>query len=149
MLSIIRGDESYDVPERLGVLPLRDVVVFPYMVIPLLVGRQGSLAAVDAAVAADRWIFLVAQRDGEVQEPRASSLYRVGVIGRVLQVSRLANGTTKVLLEGVARGKAARYTARGALLRATIEADPLAEVESGAADDAMTRRVATLFEEYV
>ncbi|HKV52138.1 MAG TPA: endopeptidase La [Gemmatimonadaceae bacterium] len=149
MLSIVRGEESHDVPDRLAVLPLRDVVVFPYMVIPLLVGRQGSLAAVDAAVEADRWIFLVAQRDGEVQEPHASNLYRVGVIGRVLQVSRLANGTTKVLLEGVARGRATRYSTSGALLRAAIAADPLSTEASGAADDAMTRRVATLFEEYV
>ncbi|HXE60358.1 MAG TPA: endopeptidase La [Gemmatimonadaceae bacterium] len=149
MPSIVRGDESHDVPDRLPVLPLRDVVVFPYMVIPLLVGRQGSLAAVDSAVAADRWIFLVAQRDGEVQEPHASNLYRVGVIGRVLQVSRLANGTTKVLLEGVARGRATRYSTSGPLLRATMAAEPLAAETSGTADDAMTRRVATLFEEYV
>jgi ATP-dependent Lon protease len=149
MVSIVRGDESYDVPERLPVLPLRDVVVFPFMVIPLLVGRQGSLAAVDTAVAADRWIFLVAQRDGEVQEPHASNLFRVGVIGRVLQVSRLSNGTTKVLLEGVARARAGRYSTAGVLLRASITAEPLTEEASGAADDAMTRRVATLFEEYV
>ena len=148
MTTIVRGDESFEVFERLPVLPLRDVVVFPYMVIPLLVGRQGSLAAVEKAVAGDRWIFLVAQRDGEVQEPHASTLYRTGVVGRVLQVSRLSNGTTKVLLEGVGRARATRYTPGGALLRAAITADPLL-ADPTTTDDAMTRRVATLFEEYV
>ena len=148
MPTIVRGDESFDVLERLAALPLRDVVVFPYMVIPLLVGRQGSLAAVEKAVAGDRWIFLVAQRDGEVQEPHAANLYRTGVVGRVLQVSRLANGTTKVLLEGVGRARATRYTPGGALLRATITAEPF-RADPTATDDAMTRRVATLFEEYV
>ncbi|HEX6809588.1 MAG TPA: endopeptidase La [Gemmatimonadaceae bacterium] len=148
MPTITRGEESFEVFERLPVLPLRDVVVFPYMVIPLLVGRQGSLAAVEKAVAGDRWIFLVAQRDGEVQEPHASTLYRTGVVGRVLQVSRLSNGTTKVLLEGVGRARATRYTPGGALLRATITAQPL-KADPTTTDDAMTRRVATLFEEYV
>src|SRR5690348_2077598 len=148
MTTIVRGDESFEVFERLPVLPLRDVVVFPYMVIPLLVGRQGSLAAVEKAVAGDRWIFLVAQRDGEVQEPHASTLYRTGVVGRVLQVSRLSNGTTKVLLEGVGRARATRYTPGGALLRAAITADPLL-ADPTTTDDALTRRVATLFEEYV
>ena len=149
MLTIVRGDETFDVHDRLPVMPLRDVVVFPYMVIPLLVGRPGSLAAIEQAIAGDRWIFLVAQRDGDVQEPHASTLYRTGVVGRVLQVSRLANGTTKVLLEGVARARAARYTPGGALLRAAVTADPLRAESTAASDDAMSRRAASLFEEYV
>ncbi len=150
MPTIFRGDESYDVPERLPVLPLRDVVLFPYMVIPLLVGRQASLAAVESALAADRWVFLVAQRNGEIQEPAASQLYRVGVIGRVLQISRLPNGTTKVLLEGVARARVTRYAPTDALLRATIVPAPFVEWRADDAEaDAMARRVTSLFEEYV
>jgi len=147
---ITRGDESFDAPERLPVLPLRDVVVFPYMVIPLLIGRPASLAAVESALAEDRWVFLVAQRDGDVQEPAAGDLFRTGVIGRVLQTARLANGTTKVLLEGVARGRVTRYASGDVLLRATVA--PLPIERGGAADadeNAMARRVSSLFEEYV
>ena len=82
-LTVTRDGETFEIPERLPVLPLRDVVVFPYVVIPLLVGRSASLAAVERAAAAGRWILLVAQRSAEVSEPAAADLFRVGVIGRV------------------------------------------------------------------
>jgi ATP-dependent Lon protease len=68
---ITRETERFEVPAKLPVLPLRDVVVYPYMVIPLLVGRPASLAAIEAAMAQDRWILLVAQRSGDVNEPTA------------------------------------------------------------------------------
>ncbi|HET7550004.1 MAG TPA: endopeptidase La [Gemmatimonadaceae bacterium] len=167
IISLTRGEESYGVPDRLPVLPLREVVVFPYMVVPLLVGRPGSLGAIEAALADDRWVFLVAQRDGDVQEPAAADLYRVGVVGRVLQISRMANGTTKVLLEGVARARVTRYSPNDMFLRATIaplpfavgmpesvgEVAPAVASNGGAAteagEDALARRVSALFEEYV
>src|SRR3954471_93498 len=94
---------------RLPVLPLRDVVLFPFVVMPLLVGRAASLAALEAANEEGRFILLVAQRDAETQEPAAADLYRVGVIARVRQLSRLGTGTVRVLVEGVARAKVARY----------------------------------------
>ncbi|HEX6536705.1 MAG TPA: endopeptidase La [Gemmatimonadaceae bacterium] len=149
MLTVTRADERFEVDERLPVLPLRDVVVFPYMVVPLLVGRQASLGAVEAALRDDRWIFLVAQRNGEVQEPAAADLFRVGVIGKVLQISRLANGTTKVLLEGVARARVTRYAPGETHLRATLAAAPYEPARGDADEDAMARRVTALFEEYV
>ena len=149
LISLTRGEDSYGVPERLPVLPLRDVVVFPYMVVPLLVGRPGSLGAIEAALADDRWIFLVAQRDGEVQEPAAADLFRVGVVGRVLQISRMANGTTKVLLEGIARARVTRYSPNEMFLRATVAPLPFAGSVGDADEDALARRVASLFEEYV
>ncbi|HEU4565143.1 MAG TPA: endopeptidase La [Gemmatimonadaceae bacterium] len=149
MLTISRATEHFEVPDRLPVLPLRDVVVFPYMVIPLLVGRQASLGAVEAALREDRWIFLVAQRNGEIQEPAAADLFRVGIIGKVLQISRLANGTTKVLLEGVARARVTRYAPGDTHLRATLASNPYQPGSGDADEDAMARRVASLFEEYV
>src|SRR5437868_981517 len=89
--------------DRLPVLPLRDVVVFPYVVMPLLVGRAASLAALEAANGEDRVVLLVAQREPETQEPAAADLYRVGVVARVRQLSRLGTGTVRVLIEGLAR----------------------------------------------
>lgn len=120
-----RDAEQFATPERLPVLPLRDVVVFPYVVIPLLVGRPASLAALDAADAAggpgkDKFVLLVAQRSGEVQDPTAGDLYRVGVVARVLQSSRLPNGTAKVLVEGIARARVTRYALAGGWHRATV-----------------------------
>ena len=148
-LTLTRDEERFELEERLPVLPLRDVVIFPYMVIPLLVGRAASLAAVEAALAGDRWIFLVAQRTADTQDPAAADLFRVGVAGRVLQVARLPNGTTKVLVEGVARAKVTRYAPTEKVLRAIITPFALDEPAGGADERAMARRVVTLFEEYV
>ena len=144
-----RDNESFTTQERLPVLPLRDLVLFPYVVIPLLVGRQASLAAVEAAVNGDKHIFLVAQKNGEIQEPGAEDLYRIGVIARVLQVSRVPNGTTKVLVEGIARGRVKRFGRPGKKLQATIEPFPIAPGGSASEGQAARRRALTLFEEYV
>jgi ATP-dependent Lon protease len=135
-------------PERLPVLPLRDVVLFPYVVMPLLVGRQASLAALEAASDADQLVLVVAQRDPETQEPAAADLYRVGVVARVRQLNRLGSGTVKVLVEGVARARVTRFMPGGDCLRAVVEAMPTAGIEDSDAE-AHLRRALSLFEEYV
>src|SRR5438067_8061441 len=88
---------------RLPVLPLRDVVFFPYVVMPLVVGRPASLAAVSAAASGDGRLLLVSQRDNEIQEPAAPHLYRVGVVARITQLAPIGNGSSRVLLEGLQR----------------------------------------------
>ena len=148
-LTITRDAETMTVNDRLPVVPLRDVVVFPYVVIPLLVGRAASLAAIDAASADDRIVLLVSQRSGEVQDPAAADLYRTGVIARILHVVRLQNGTTKVLVEGIARARVTRFAPAGSHLRASITAAPLASAEDPSAGRALIRRAIALFEEYV
>jgi ATP-dependent Lon protease len=124
-----RDAELFTTPDRLPVLPLREVVVFPYVVMPLLVGRPASLAALDAAESAggpgkDKYVLLVAQRSGEIQDPAAGDLYRIGVVARVLQSSRLPNGTAKVLVEGVARARVSRYSLTSGWHRASVAAYP-------------------------
>ncbi|HUQ99826.1 MAG TPA: endopeptidase La, partial [Gemmatimonadaceae bacterium] len=145
-----RDNETIPTSDRIPVLPLRDVVIFPYVVIPLLVGRPASLAAIEAALAEDKIILLVAQRDGEKQEPAAADLHRTGVIGRVVQVTRLPTGTTRVLVEGIARARVTRYIPAGNVLRAAASPYPF---EPGAAKEpeteALSRRVLNSFEEYV
>src|SRR3954462_14346488 len=135
-------------PERLPVLPLRDVVLFPYVVMPLLVGRQASPAALEAASDADQLVLVVAQRDPETQEPAAADLYRVGVVARVRQLNRLGSGTGKVLVEGGARARVTRFTPGGDCLRAVVEPMPAAMIEDADAE-AHLRRALSLFEEYV
>ena len=144
-----RDGEKLQAEARVPVLPLRDVVIFPYVVIPLLVGRQLSLAAIDAAVETDKLILLVAQKQGETQEPGAADLHRTGVLGRVLQVARLPNGSTRVLVEGFARAKVTRYVSGGAFMRAVIAPVEWDDAAPGTEIRALANRVLSLFEEYV
>jgi ATP-dependent Lon protease len=149
MASFLVDGETLAIPGRLPVLPLRDVVVFPYVVMPLLVGRAASLAALEAASGTDNFVLLVAQIDPETQEPAAADLYRVGVIARVRQLSRLGTGTVKVLVEGITRARVSRYVPSTECLRAVVE--PMSPLALGVDDDAKAhlRRAITLFEEYV
>ena len=148
MPTYFRDSEEFAVPERLPVLPLRDVVLFPHVVVPLLVGRAASIAALEAARETG-FLFLVAQRSGETQEPAAADLHRVGVVARVVQVAALPAGTTKVLVEGIARGRVTRYGPPGEPLRATIAPAPFLRAEGDDDLRARARRVVALFEEYV
>ena len=145
-----RDAEIFSVPDRLAVLALRDVVIFPHISMPLLVGRPASLAAVDSAMAEDRYILLVTQRSGDTDEPMAADLYRAGVVGRIVQLSRAPSGAAKILVEGLARVRVARYVSTGEHLRAQVT--PLSDEPAPEETDqveALARRVVPLFEEYV
>jgi ATP-dependent Lon protease len=136
----------------LPVLALRDVVFFPNVIMPLLIGRKASLSAVDDAALAGGDIFLVAQRDAAEENPGGPDLFRTGVIGKVIQMTRLPNGSTKVLLEGRERARVTRYIGRrGGSLRATVRPDPLvaSQHDDARLTDATARRAVALFEEYV
>jgi ATP-dependent Lon protease len=108
-LAVTRGDERFEFQDRLPLLPLRDVVVFPYMTIPLLVGRLPSINAIEKAVARDRMLFVTAQKRSEVADPSHDELYRVGTVVRVLQLFRLPDGTMRVLVEGISRCRVERF----------------------------------------
>ena len=124
MIRLERDGETFEFRERIPLLPLRDVVIFPYMTIPLLVGRTASVNAIEAAVQRDRVIFAVAQRRPDVGDPSAKDLYRVGTIVRVLQLFRLPDGTMRVLVEGLCRGKAKKFVSGEEHLSALIEVLP-------------------------
>ena len=85
------------------VLPLRDVVVYPHMVIPLFVGREKSILALEQAMKVDKQVLLLAQKQADVDEPAAKDLYDVGTVATILQLLKLPDGTVKVLVEGVER----------------------------------------------
>jgi len=90
--------------ENIPVLPLRDVVVYPHMVIPLFVGREKSILALEAAMKADKRVMLVAQRQADIDDPKIDDLYPIGTIATILQLLKLPDGTVKVLVEGGSRG---------------------------------------------
>jgi len=103
-------------PIELPVLPLRDVVVFPHMVIPLFVGREKSVRALESAMADNKKILLVAQRSPDVDEPAVGDLYTIGTIASVLQLLKLPDGTIKVLVEGTDRAEIAAFGERDGLM---------------------------------
>ncbi|WP_375288530.1 LON peptidase substrate-binding domain-containing protein, partial [Sphingomonas sp.] len=106
----------------LPVLPLRDIVVFPHMIVPLFVGRDKSVAALEAAMADDKEIFLVAQLDPANDDPERDDLYEVGVTATVLQLLKLPDGTVRVLVEGKQRGRFGELAIAGkGHLVATVE----------------------------
>src|SRR5687768_3416068 len=129
------------------VLPLRDIVVFPQMIVPLFVGRDKSVAALESAMAADKQIFLVSQLDPAEDDPDRDALYDLGVVATVLQLLKLPDGTVRVLVEGQRRASLASLAMQG--LHLVAEVDPVEIDEpSGAEVSALMRSVVEQFENY-
>src|SRR5437773_2161374 len=148
MTRVERDGEVFEIRERIPLLPLRDVVIFPYMTIPLLVGRVASVNAIEAAVQKDRVVFGLAQRRPEVTDPASKDLYRIGTVVRVLQLFRLPDGTMRVLVEGICRGKAKKFFSGEDSMSASVtvlkdEMQPEPQLE------ALTRNVLASFNDYV
>ena len=129
------------------VLPLRDIVVFPHMIVPLFVGRDKSVAALEAAMGADKEIFLVAQLDPAEDDPDREDLYEVGVTATVLQLLKLPDGTVRVLVEGKARGRLGELSEADGYLHSTVELLEEREAE-GIEVEALMRSTIEQFETY-
>src|SRR6187455_2916082 len=112
--------ENAENPVVLPVLPLRDVVVYPAMVIPLFVGRDKSMRALDAAMEGEKRILLVAQRSPDVDDPGAEELYDIGTIASILQLLKLPDGTIKVLVEGGERATLSKPNEEAGYLVANV-----------------------------
>lgn len=113
--------ELQQVDNLIPVLPLRDVVVYPHMVIPLFVGRDRSIDALDAAMKDNKQVLLVAQKEAEVDEPDFTDLYEVGTLANILQLLKLPDGTVKVLVEGCERSKVMHYQETASFFSAAVE----------------------------
>jgi len=134
---------------ELPVLPLRDVVVYPHMVIPLFVGREKSIRALDVAMEGDKQILLVAQRSPDVDDPRESDLHAVGTLATLLQLLKLPDGTIKVLVEGAARAEIVGYRERDGVMVGKIKPlDPLYS-RSEREIEVVSRSLVSTFEQFV
>ncbi|MDF3022153.1 MAG: ATP-dependent Lon protease, partial [Steroidobacteraceae bacterium] len=134
--------------QGLPVLPLRDVVVYPHMVIPLFVGREKSIHALDVAMKADKRIMLIAQKQPDVDDPKADDLYRIGTVASILQLLKLPDGTVKVLVEGVDRARIdAMHT--GEHYTADVVTEPDGDTYDEKELDVLARSVISQFEQYV
>ena len=132
----------------LPLLPLRDIIVFPHMVVPLFVGREKSIAAIDAAIARDKEIFLAAQKRPKTNSPIAEDIFDVGTIGTIHQFHRLPDGTVKVLVEGRRRGRVRAWHDHEAHF--LVDVDPIAEPALVTVEiEALMRSVQSTFETYV
>jgi len=114
------SDERLDIPEMLPVLVLRDIVVFPYMIVPLYVGRAKSKRAVDRALNSDRMILLLTQKDPNVEEPAPENLYMTGTVGLIVRMLKLPDGRLRVLVQGVSRVKVTMIKDDGKIIEAKI-----------------------------
>ncbi len=143
-----RDGEDLLLPGSLPVLPLRDVVVFPYMVTPLLVGRPRSVAAVEAAMERQKYLCVVAQTEPETEEPTVDELYTDGTVVKVLQIIRTPDDTLKILVEGVARVTAYEIMAGESYHEALVE--PVVEdLTTSTETEALSRSIKERFKEYV
>ncbi|MEO1608841.1 MAG: endopeptidase La [Pseudomonadota bacterium] len=148
MSEIIDKGQSGRSTELYPVLPLRDIVVFPHMIVPLFVGREKSINALEEVMRSDKHILLVSQKHAGDDEPTADDIYEVGTLASVLQLLKLPDGTVKVLVEGASRVRISSYTSNDNYFEAVIER---IEDEIGADDEveALSRSAVTQFESYV
>lgn len=131
-----------------AVLPLRDIVVFPHMIVPLFVGREKSIAALEEVMREDKRILLVAQKNASDDDPSSDQMYEVGTIGSILQLLKLPDGTVKVLVEGLERAQIVSYTDRADFFEANASTIEGSDADGGEAE-ALARTAVTQFESYV
>ena len=129
-------------------MPIRDVVIFPFMMTPFVVGRESSVRALEEALLGDKKIFLATQHDASVDEPRPDEIYSVGTVANIVQSLKQPDGNIKVLVEGVERGKIISVSEEEGYFRAVVKTTSF-KVEQGTQLDSLTSRVTNLFEQYV
>lgn len=137
-----------NIPTTLPVLPLRDVVVFPYMIFPVLVGRESSLRAANEALERSKNIFLVAQKNSITDEPTSEDVFQQGTVAKIIQMLKLPNGLMRILVDGVVQATVKKFIPNPLYLEAEVSINR-AELPTGHEIDALVRHVSSQFAEYV
>jgi ATP-dependent Lon protease len=132
----------------LSMMPIRDVVIFPHMMTPFVVGRESSIRALEEALAGDKKIFLATQHDAAVDEPKPNEIYQVGTIANIVQSLKLPDGNIKVLVEGVERGKVLRISNDEGHFRVSVQTKQFRTVSTPSLEQ-LVQRATSLFEQYV
>jgi ATP-dependent Lon protease len=149
---VLFRNERRDVPRggalRVPLLPLRDIIVFPHMVVPLFVGRQRSIRALEEAMNKQKFILLAAQKDAKTNEPTEDDIYQVGTLGSVVQLLRLPDGTVKVLIEGKKRARILQYVDHAEFFLVEVE-EVVEQCDATTELEALIRSVNSTFENYV
>jgi ATP-dependent Lon protease len=137
-----------NIPDKLPVLALRDVVVFPYMIYPVLLGRESSLKAATVAIERDKLVFLTAQRNPAIEEPTIDDIYREGTVAKIIQIMKLPNGLMKILVSGVVQGFIKTYIGYDPFIEAEVTVN-LPKEEISPEIEALMRHSSQLFAEYI
>ncbi|RYZ60794.1 MAG: endopeptidase La, partial [Proteobacteria bacterium] len=114
-------DKVTETPETLPMLPVRDIVVFPYMILPLFVGREASIRSVEEALAKNRLIFLASQKEITEENPTEDTIYQIGTIARIMRMRKLADGRVKILIQGEAKGRIKKYAKSSPNFEVSVE----------------------------
>ena len=138
---------DFEVPERLPLLPIRDAVVFPSMILPLFVGRDVSIKAIETAAEGDRLLALVTQRDPDVDDPTPDDLYAIGTVGMIMRMMRLPDGRLKVLVQGLAKLRVAEYRKTEPFIEVRVEALEVEAADWSVETEALLREVREKIEE--
>jgi ATP-dependent Lon protease len=142
-------DKKVSLPKEITVLPLRDIVIFPYMIFPILIGRASSLKAVAEAVERDKFIFVAAQKNPNTEEPKFGDIYTYGTVAKIIQILRLPNNLLKVLIEGLFQAKIKKQIKNDEFLEAEYTQIHAIHNDSSKELKAYIRRASDLFVEYI
>ncbi len=137
-----------DIPEILPVLPLRDNVIFPYMIFPVLVGREQSIRAANYSLESSKYIFLSAQKKSNIEDPTTDEIYSEGTIAKIIQILKLPNGLMKILVDGLIQGKIVKFTDNDKFFEAKVKVI-LPKREDKREMNALVRQMSSMFKEYV
>ncbi len=137
-----------DLPKIMPVLPLRDNVIFPYMIFPVLVGREQSIRAANYALESSKYIFLTAQKEASIEEPTIDDIYKEGTVAKIIQILKLPNGLMKILVDGVIQGSIIRFTDETNFFEAEIDF-VFPKITDKRECDALIRQMSAKFKEYV
>ena len=135
------SEDQLKIPKELPVLPLRDIVVYPFIIVPLSVSRDRSIRAVDRALAENRMILLVAQTDSQTEEPNAEDLFEIGTVGVIMRMLKLPDGRIRVLVQGVCRARVEEYNKKEPFLQARITRIPEPQTGASLEHEALLRNV--------
>lgn len=122
MATVVEKEEKeIEIPENLPVLPVRDIVVFPYMILPLFVGREVSIKAIDHALSTNKMIMLLTQKDLNAENPTPNDLYAIGTVGLIMRMLKLPDGRVKILIQGLSKARALKFSQEEPFFKADIE----------------------------
>lgn len=141
--------QSIEIPKKIPLLPIRDIVVFPYMVLPLFVGREMSIKAIETALEGNRMVFLASQKDINVENPSPSDLYSMGTVGVIMRMLKLPDGRIKILVQGVSRAKTVKFVQKEPYYLVEIKTFPDAPAPVSIELEALMRNVKEQIEKLV
>ena len=142
-------ENKLEIPESLPMIPVRDLVIFPYMILPLFVGRESSIKAVEEALAKNRMIFLASQKDLKEENPTPESIYETGTVAMIMRMRKLADGRVKILIQGVSKAKIKKYNLTQEFFSVAVDKIDDSNAQTGLEVEALMRNAKEMIEKII